>query len=140
MSYMHLTTYLSFNGQCEEAFDFYAGVLRGAILGKFKYGESPMADQTPPDLKDKIMHISMKAGDSVLMGADSPPQNQNTPQGFSVTINLEDAAEAERIFAELAPGAQVKMPIQETFWAHRFAMLIDRFGIPWMVNCGKAGM
>ena len=137
---MHLTTYLAFNGKCEEAFEFYAGVLRGTILGKFKYGESPTADQTPPDFKDKIMHISMKAGDSVLMGSDSPPQYQNTPQGFSVSINLEDTAEAERIYAELAPGAQVKMPIQETFWAQRFAMLIDRFGIPWMINCCKPGM
>ena len=135
---MHLTTYLSFNGKCEEAFEFYAGVLRGTILGKFKYGDSPEADQTPPDFKDKIMHISMKAGESVLMGSDSLPQFRSTPQGFSVSINLEDTAEAERIYAELAPGAAVKMPIQETFWAHRFAVLIDRFGVPWMINCGKA--
>lgn len=136
---MHLTTYLSFNGQCEEAFEFYRGVLRGAILGKFKYGESPMADQTAPDFKDKIMHISLQAGDSVLMGADSPPQYRSTPQGFSVSINLTDPVEAERIYGELSPGANVKMPIQETFWAQRFAMLIDKFGIPWMINCGKGG-
>src|SRR5579871_2381919 len=121
---MHLTTYLSFQGNCEEAFEFYASVLGGTILGKFTYGASPMADQTPPDFKDKIMHISMKAGDSVLMGADSPPQFKTMPQGFSVSINVEDAAEAERIYAGLTPGADVKMPIQETFWAQRFAMLI----------------
>jgi PhnB protein len=136
---MNLTTYLSFNGQCEEAFEFYRVVLRGAILGKFKYGGSPMADQAPPDFKDKIMHMSMKAGDSVLMGADSPPQYRRTPQGFSVSINLEDPVEAERVYAELSQGAKVEMPIQETFWAQRFAMLIDRFGIPWMINCGKGG-
>src|SRR5450631_3966921 len=98
---MHLTTYLSFNGTCEEAFEFYAGVLRGTILGKFKYGESPMADQTAPGFKDKIMHIAMKAGDSVLMGSDAPPQYQNTPQGFSVSVNLDDVAVAERIYAGL---------------------------------------
>src|SRR5262245_57804673 len=134
---LQVNAYLSFNGECENAFKFYEKVLKGKIQGFHRYGESPMADQTPADQKNRIMHVSMTVGESTLMGADAPVQYASKPQGFCVSINLDNPPEAERIFKELSDGAQVQMPIGETFWAERFGMLVDKFGIPWMVNCGK---
>jgi len=132
---MQLNTYLSFNGNCEEAFNLYAKCLNGKIEFMMKNSESPMADKTPPELKDNVMHATVRFGDQTLMGADAPPQYYSKPQGFSVSINVKDIAEAERIFRELSPGGNVKMPLEKTFWAERFGMFIDRFGTPWMINC-----
>ena len=134
---MRLITHLNFDGQCEEAFKFYEGVLGGKILTMMPFEGSPMADQSPPEWRKKILHATLDLGDSVLMGADAPPGRYQKPQGFSVTIGLSDPTEAERIFRSLAENGIVQLPLQETFWAARFGMLVDRFGIPWMVNCGK---
>jgi len=134
---MRLITHLNFDGQCEEAFKFYEGVLGGKILTMMPFEGSPMADQSPPEWRKKILHATLDLGDSVLMGADAPPGRYQKPQGFSVTIGLSDPTEAERIFRSLAENGIVQLPLQETFWATRFGMLVDRFGIPWMVNCGK---
>jgi PhnB protein len=84
------------------------------------------------------MHARMTIGDTVLMASDAPPEHQAPRKGFSVNINAATAAEADRVFSALAEGGTVQMPIQETFWAHRFGMLVDRFGTPWMVNCEKS--
>ena len=81
------------------------------------------------------MHIALKAGNSVLMGSDAPPDRFKAPQGFSVNIAVDEPADAERIFAALSDGAKIGMPIQQTFWAARFGMLVDRYGVPWMINC-----
>jgi len=134
---MQLNPYLSFNGQCETAFKFYERSLGGKIMFKMTYGESPMAEQVPPKSRGRILHITLKVGDRILMGADAPPQYYSTPAGFSVSINTADIAEAERVFAALSENAVVKMPLGETFWAARFGMLVDQFGTPWMVNCEK---
>lgn len=135
---MKLTSYLLFNGNCEEAFKFYEKTFGGKIEFKMTYGESPMAAQTAPEARNNIMHISMRVGDRVLMGADAPPQYQSKPQGFCVSISVKDAAEAERVFNALAEGGNVTMPLAETFWSPRFGMLTDRFDIPWMVNTNTA--
>src|SRR5262245_56291184 len=132
---MQLNTYLSFNGRCEEAFRFYEQCLGGKIEGLFSYGESPMADHVSPEWRSKVMHCTLTAGNQVLMGADAPPGQFTPAGGFSVSVNLDDAAEADRIFNALSKNADVKMPLQQTFWALRFGMLVDQFGIPWMVNC-----
>ena len=132
---MTLNTYLVFNGQAEEAFKFYAGCLGGQIVASFKHGETPAAEHVPAALHDKMMHIAMKAGDSVLMGSDAPPERYKAQQGFSVSVNIEEPADAERVFAALAEGGKIGMPIQQTFWAARFGMLVDRYGVPWMINC-----
>lgn len=100
-------------------------------------GDSPMAAQTASEARSRIMHVRMTAGSAVLMGSDAPPQFFSPPQGFSVSISVNDPAEAERIFNDLADGGTVRMPLQETFWAMRFGMFIDRFGTPWMINCEK---
>ena len=132
---MQLNPYLNFNGQCEIAFRFYEQCLGGKIEATMTYGESPMAEQTPPQWRNKIMHASLIVGDKVLMGADSPPERYEEPKGLSVLLGIDDPVEAERVFHALAEDGTVQMPIQETFWAARFGMLVDRFGIPWMINC-----
>jgi PhnB protein len=130
-------TYLHFNGNCEEAFKFYAATLGGKIVMQMKGKDAPPSAGWTPEFEEKIMHARMNIGDSVLMGGDCPPNYYAMPAGFSVSINIDSPAEADRIYAILAKGGQEKMPIAETFWAQRFGMCIDRFGTPWMVNCEK---
>jgi PhnB protein len=90
-----------------------------------------------PETAARIMHARLQVGDRLLMGGDAPPQFASKPQGFCVSVQVDDPAEAERIFRGLGEGGVVQMPLGETFWAHRFGMLIDKFGTPWMVNCEK---
>jgi PhnB protein len=133
--HMQIETYLSFNGNCAEAFKFYEQCLGGKIAGMMKYSESPMADQTPSEWRDKVMHARLDVGGEALMGADAPPKMFSGNHGFSVSIGVTDPGEAKRIFSALSEGADVKMPLGQTFWSPAFGMLVDRFGIPWMVNC-----
>jgi PhnB protein len=132
---MQINPYLSFNGQCGEAFRFYERVLGGRIEFIQTYGESPM--DAPPEQRDWVMHVSLSVDGDTLFGSDAPPGYYEKPQGTSVSINIERASEGERIFNELAEGGQVRMPFEKTFWAAGFGMCVDRFGIPWMVNCEK---
>lgn len=134
---MKIAPYLSFDGQCSEAFTFYESVLKTKISFKMTYGESPMAEKMGPDAKHLIMHVAIRMGEFELLGADAPKGMYSKPQGMSVTLTVETEAEADRIFGGLSQGGKVMTPIQETFWAKRFGMLVDRFGIPWMVNCHK---
>jgi PhnB protein len=132
---VQLNPYLIFNGQCEAAFKFYEKCLGGKIVSMLTHGESPMAQQVSSEWRNKIMHTRLEVGDKVLMGSDAPPEHYEAPKGFSVSLGVKDPAEAERIFHALAENGTVQMPIQKTFWSVRFGMLVDRFGIPWMVNC-----
>ena len=134
---MKWNPYLTFGGNCAEAFKYYERVLGGKIVAMITHADMP-ADaqaQTPPGWKNMIMHARLVAGDNVLMGSDAPPDRLEKPQGFSVAIQTDDPKEAERIFAALADNGTVRMKLQQTFWAIRFGMLVDKFGIPWMVNC-----
>jgi len=137
---MKLNTYLMFNGQCEAAFKFYEQCLGGKIVAMMTHAGSPAEGHVPAEWHDKIMHARLTVGDSVLMGSDAPPGQQQEAKGFSVNIAVEDPLEAERIFHALAEKGTVQMPIQATFWADRFGMLVDRFGTPWMVNCERAAV
>jgi PhnB protein len=133
---MQLTTYLNFSGNCESAFNFYTKTLGGKITLLMRLGESPMADEVPVEMKDKIMHATLELPDGgVLMGADHPHGKKVSPAGFYVSVQVKGAAEAERIFKALSEGGQVQMAFQKTFWSPGFGMCIDRFEIPWMVNC-----
>jgi PhnB protein len=125
---MKLNPYLGFDGECEAAFKFYEQCLGGKIAMK-------MADQSPPELRDKIMHVTLTVGDFELMGSDAPPHMVEKPQGFHVSLAFDNVAEAERIYHALAENGTVTMPLQATFWSAAFAMLVDRFGTPWMINC-----
>lgn len=132
---MQLNPYLNFNGQCESAFKFYEKCLGGKITAMLTFGSSPRAEQTPPEWHDKIMHARLTVGEAVLMASDAPPGHYEKTKGMSIALNTEKPEEAERIFAALSENGTVQMPIQSTFWAARFGMLVDQFGIPWMINC-----
>ena len=132
---MKMNPYLSFNGQCEAAFKFYEQCLGAHIGAIFRYAGTPMAHEAPADWGNKIMHGSVSIGDAVLMGADVSPQHYQEPKGFSLSLHIKSTTEAERIFRELSNGGRVVMPLEKTFWAERFGMLVDRFGIPWLINC-----
>ena len=131
---MKLVPYLNFDGNCAEAFRFYEQVL-GGKLEVMSHGNSPIRDQVPPDWHDRVMHARLEIGDQVLMASDSPPGRHDATKGMYVSIGIDDPAEAERIFNALTENGTVQMPFEETFWAYRFGMLVDRFGIPWMINC-----
>ncbi|HEX4266984.1 MAG TPA: VOC family protein [Steroidobacteraceae bacterium] len=134
---MKLNPYLNFNGNCEEAFQFYSKVLNGTDMRVMKFRDSPMGEKMPEAEKDMVVHARFNAGDTTVMGSDGPGGHYNKPQGYATNIDVETPEEAERIFAALSEGGNVGMPIQETFWAKRFGMVTDRFGTPWMVNCEK---
>jgi PhnB protein len=135
---MQVNPYLTFDGQCEAAFEFYAKVLGGKIETMMTYGSSPMAEQTPPAWRNKIMHARLTVGDKMLMTSDAPPDRYEAMKGFMVTLGIGDPSGAEHLFHVLSENGTVQMPIQETFWARRFGMLVDQFGTPWMMNCEKA--
>jgi PhnB protein len=132
---MQLNPYLSFNGRCEQAFKFYERCLGGKIVAMMTYGGSPMEGQTPAEWRDKIMHARLDIGDTMLMASDSPPGHYAKPAGFSVSLQVATPEEADRAFNALAEKGEIRMPIDKTFWSPRFGMLVDRFGIPWMINC-----
>jgi PhnB protein len=134
---MQLNPYLFFDGQCEVAFKFYAKALGGKIEAMMTHDTMPGSEKMPAEQRSRIMHARLSVGDKMLMGSDAPPDRCEAMKGFSVTLGIDDPAEAERIFQALSPGATVQMPIQETFWARRFGMLVDQFGTPWMINCEK---
>jgi PhnB protein len=135
---MQLNPHLHFNGDCEAAFKFYEKCLGGKITFMMPFEGTPVADHVPATWRSKILHASLQVGDEILTAADAPPGQYEKPQGFSVLLSIKEPAEAERVFQALGENGSVQMPLQETFWAARFGMLVDRFDIPWMINCGKA--
>jgi len=132
---MQVNPYLSFKGQCEAAFRFYEQCLGAQVGPIFRYAGTPLADQVPADWQDKVMHSSVTFGDQVLMGGDVAPDRYEAPRGFSMSIHIKSAADAERIFDELARDGRILVALEKTFWAARFGMVVDRFGIPWLINC-----
>ena len=132
---MRINPYLSFDGRCEAALDFYERCLGGKIVYVMTYAQSPMAVQVPPEWSRRIFHATFALGDRTLGAADAPPGAYRSPQGFSLTLDIDAAAEADRVFEKLSENATVQMPIQETAWARRFGVLTDQFGTPWIINC-----
>jgi PhnB protein len=129
--------HLHFNGNCAEAFAFYAHTLGGTVAFQMKYGEAPPGSPVPPESREQIMHARVEFGPQGLTGCDVPHGQYQRPQGFNVIAEVNEPADAERIFAALATDGKVTMPCTETFWARRFGICTDRFGTPWMVNCVK---
>jgi PhnB protein len=132
---VQIVPYLNFDGNCAQAFRFYERVLGGRIEAIMTHGGSPIAAQVPPEWADRVLHARLVVGDQVLLASDAPPGQYVTPRGMYVLLDVEAAEEAERVFAALADKGQITMPIEPTFWAVRFGMCVDRFGIGWMVNC-----
>jgi PhnB protein len=135
---MEVSPYLLFNGDCEAAFKFYEKHLGGRIEAMLTHEGTPAAEKVPADWRGKILHARMTVGDQVLMASDAPPGRYSRPQGFSVSLGIRKQEDAERIFNALAENGSVTMPLEKTFWALRFGMVTDRFGIPWMINCEGA--
>jgi PhnB protein len=134
---MQLNPYLFFNGKCEAAFRFYEKALGGKIVAMMTHEEAPADCQFAPEMLKKIIHARLMVGDKVLMGSDAPADRYDPAKGFTVTLGVDTPAEAERIFADLAQDGTIHMPMAETFFARKFGMLADQFGIPWMVICEK---
>lgn len=137
---MELTSYLFFQDNAAEAFDFYARCLGGKVAMKVTFGDMSGCENLPEAQKRLIAHVRLEAGDAVLMASDwCPPDGSPYPgiHGNRVCLGVDDPAEAERLFAALSEGGEVMMPITETAWSLRFAMFTDRFGAHWMVNCAK---
>jgi PhnB protein len=141
---MKIVTSLSFQGQCREAFEFYARVLGGKITAAFPYSEAP-PDMPVSDEKHKawLMHCWLEVGDQALMGADMDlewaPDIDKPKNGFDVTLHTGDIDEARRWYAQLSEGGTQVMPFAATFWSPGYGALVDRFGVPWMVNVVPAG-
>ena len=137
---MQMNPYLMFNGQCEEAFKFYEKCLGGKIEAIFTFGDSPMARHVPAEWGSKVMHARMNIDGMILMGSDAPPgRYQGAPHGFSVSLSMKDPAETERIFHELEAGRYSGDACSEDVSGRLgFGMLVDQFGIPWMLNCEQA--
>ncbi len=135
---MQASAHLLFQGRCREAFDFYAQTFGGRIAFAMTFGESAAAGQTPPGMRDQIIHMRLEFGNQAIMGCDAPPERYLKPQGFTVLLTVPEPAAAEHVFVALAHAGSITMPFAQTFWAYRFGMCTDRFGIPWMVNCEQA--
>lgn len=135
---MKMNPYLTFNGQCADAFKFYERCLGGKISMMLSFEETPAAEHVPADYRGKIMHARLTVGDQVLMGSDRHPAHPYEGiKGCSVALHVGSTAEAERVFNALAMNGEVQMPLAKTFWSASFGMLVDQYGVPWMINCEK---
>jgi PhnB protein len=132
---MTLEPHITFNGNCEAAFRFYEQRLGGKIVTMLTWGTSPMATEVPPAWHEKICHATLTVGQSVLAGGDVPSDRYRRPTSFQLLLGFDDPAEAERVFHALAENGTVTMPLRETFWAPRYGLLTDQFGVPWEINC-----
>jgi PhnB protein len=136
---MQVNPYLYYNGNCEAAFKFYEKVLGAEIEMMMTHESAPEGTPIPSEWKKKIMHARLSLDGEVIMASDSPPDRFSQPQGFSVSLQVEDPADAARKFKALSEGGTVQMPFAATFFAKGFGMCVDQFGIPWMVMCPAEG-
>ena len=130
---MQVQPYLFFEGRCEEAVEFYRNALGAEITMLMRWKESPDPQMCQPGAEEKVMHMSFRIGDTTLLASDGRCTGQPNFQGFSLSLTAADDAEAERLFAALADGGQVRMPLTKTFFSSRFGMVADRFGVPWTI-------
>lgn len=134
--------YLFFNGRCEEAVKFYRKALGAEVQMMMRFKESPEAPvpgMVPPGFESKIMHASLRIGETTVMASDGCSAEKARFEGFSLSISVSTEAEADRAFAGLADGGTVLMPLAKTFWSPRFGMVEDRFGVGWMISVMGAG-
>ena len=139
---MQLNTYIFFDGTCEEAMTAYAKVLGGKLNRVVRFrdmapSEGGAGPNTPPGWDDKIMHMRLDVDGRWLMASDAPPERRQKAGGFYVQLEVPTPEEAGRVYAALKDGGNVIMELQEMPWAQRFAMIVDRYGTPWMINCDR---
>ncbi|MDN3519398.1 YciI family protein [Aquisalimonas lutea] len=130
-----MNVHLAFPGTCREAMTFYAEVTGGHLEAMLTYGETPAAADVPAHWHDRIVHASLNLRGRRLMGADMDGDCYQAPQGAHVQLSYDEPEQAEAVFARLADGGTVSMPMGETFWARRFGMAADRYGVHWMIAC-----
>jgi PhnB protein len=130
---MKLYTYVNYGGNCRQAFEFYAEHLGGKITLLTTHGENPAAENVPPNWKNAVLHARIEMGDTTVLGADIPPDRFKPMRSAYLSLIVDTAAEAESIYALLTEGGEIFMPMRETFFAQRFAMMRDRFGTSWML-------
>jgi PhnB protein len=133
---MLVQPYLFFDGRCDEAITFYQSALGAEVTMLMRYKDSPCPPQPgmiPPGSEDKVMHASLRIGETVVMASDGHCQGKPSFQGFSLSVTAANEAEADRVFAALSDGGEVRMPLGKTFFSPRFGMVADRFGVSWMV-------
>lgn len=130
---MQLHTFLNYGGNCEQAFRFYEQHLGGRITMLMRHSEQPGGGEVPPNWKNAVLHARLTLGGTELLGADIPPEHFQPMRSAYLSLTVDSDQEAERIYALLTDGGQVFMPMEETFFAFRFAMLRDRFGTSWML-------
>lgn len=135
-----LEPYLLFDGKCEEALNFYKGIFGGEVEGMSRWSEMPADAGGPPvtpETAQRVMHANFKSGAVEFMASDATPGKTYGEGPISLSLAIDDAAEAERVFNGLAEGGNVEMPMQDMFWGATFGMLTDKYGIDWMVSCRK---
>jgi PhnB protein len=133
---MQVQPYLFFDGRCEEAIEFYRKTLGAETTMLMRFKDSPEPHQPgmiPPGAENKVMHASLRIGETTVMASDGQCSGKPSFQGFSLSLTAANDADAERLFASLADGGQVQMPLAKTFFSSRFGMVADRFGVPWMI-------
>lgn len=131
---LSIQPYLFFGGRCEEALEFYRSALGAEVLMLSRFKDAPEPQGLPNCFDDKVMHASFRIGETILMASDGRCEGEQQFDGFSLSIVVPDEAEADRVFAALGEGGLVSMPLEKTFWAPKFGMLQDRFGVTWMVS------
>jgi len=133
---MKLFPYLNFNGNCEEALNFYKEAFDGEIIQLGRYGESPM--KSPEEIKDKIIHGRLQFGDVLIMASDAMNKNGvNNGDNISLSIECDTNDQLEKVFTKMSDGGKITMPLHDQFWGAKFGMLTDKFGFHWMFNCEK---
>ena len=130
---MQVQPYLQFDGRCEEALEFYKSVLGAKVEAIMRFKDGPDCMEMPQGTSDKVLHACFRIGESTIMASDGYCKGKPDFQGFSLTIQASDKAEADRLFKALEPGGAVQMPLAETFFSPRFGMVADRFGVSWMI-------
>lgn len=136
---MKVQPYLFFEGRCEEAIDFYRGALGAEVTALMRFKDSPdplPPGMVPPGAEGKVMHAEFRIGDAALMASDGRCSGQARFGGVSLSVSVPDGGTADRVFAALAEGGQVQMPLGETFFSPRFGIVADRFGVSWMIIVG----
>ena len=134
--------YLFFNGSCEQALEFYRTALGAEVQFMMRYKESPEPPppgMMPPGFENKIMHASLRIGQATVMASDGCSAEKASFQGFFLSLSVASETEADRAFAALSGGGQVRIPLTKTFWSHCFGMVVDRFGIGWMISVPGLG-
>jgi len=130
---MQVQPYLFFDGRCDEAVEFYQSALGAEVTMLMRFKDSPDPGMCPAGAQDKVMHASLRIGDSTVLASDGRCEGRPSFEGFALSLTVPDDVAAERLFAALGDGGQVQMPLAKTFFSPRFGMVADRFGVSWMV-------